>query len=237
MARWQLHSAGRQEEVACRFCSATLPDWRRVLGKSAAPQLDPLSLPDRLRSGASEGGQQQQQAGDSDESESYTVSYMRISYNGVSHKVRVFSGEGGRAQFVEDCRRLLHIPLDIDFDIVFHLREPVSGRDLSFHSLAAYDAAVAVAALSTNGVGGGSTSTVEEGSEQGEALEEGGEGEDGMGAMEVRSSSSIAPAAAALGHTAPPAGCPHDASTSRRPVSWTAGLGPRLRDWLRVWCL
>ncbi|CAL5223859.1 g6446 [Coccomyxa viridis] len=31
LARWQLHSAGSREEVACRFCSAVLPDWKPVL--------------------------------------------------------------------------------------------------------------------------------------------------------------------------------------------------------------
>jgi hypothetical protein len=28
LARWQLQSAGRREDVDCRFCKKTLPDWR-----------------------------------------------------------------------------------------------------------------------------------------------------------------------------------------------------------------
>lgn len=28
LARWQLQSAGKEEETHCRFCKATLPDWR-----------------------------------------------------------------------------------------------------------------------------------------------------------------------------------------------------------------
>ncbi|KAG2430316.1 hypothetical protein HYH02_013793 [Chlamydomonas schloesseri] len=31
LARWQLQSAGREEERACRFCKAALPDWRDTL--------------------------------------------------------------------------------------------------------------------------------------------------------------------------------------------------------------
>ncbi|KAG2424213.1 hypothetical protein HXX76_014744 [Chlamydomonas incerta] len=31
LARWQLQSAGREEERACRFCKQALPDWRDTL--------------------------------------------------------------------------------------------------------------------------------------------------------------------------------------------------------------
>ena len=32
LARWQLQKAGQSEETQCRFCQATLPDWREHLG-------------------------------------------------------------------------------------------------------------------------------------------------------------------------------------------------------------
>lgn len=31
LARWQLHSAGRDEERSCRFCHQVLPDWKPAL--------------------------------------------------------------------------------------------------------------------------------------------------------------------------------------------------------------
>ncbi|EFJ50460.1 hypothetical protein VOLCADRAFT_58469, partial [Volvox carteri f. nagariensis] len=31
LARWQLQSAGRDEERYCRFCKSELPDWRDIL--------------------------------------------------------------------------------------------------------------------------------------------------------------------------------------------------------------
>lgn len=31
LARWQLHSAGKDEEKTCRFCAKRLPDWRPIL--------------------------------------------------------------------------------------------------------------------------------------------------------------------------------------------------------------
>ncbi|KAL6763364.1 hypothetical protein V8C86DRAFT_350291 [Haematococcus lacustris] len=40
LARWQLQSAGRSEEQACRFCHSTLPDWRPSL---TPPGLRPAS--------------------------------------------------------------------------------------------------------------------------------------------------------------------------------------------------
>ncbi len=79
-ARWQLHRAGSDEEVACRFCKQTLPDWRPVLASAAAtgsgwaPGDDELVPRDQLQE------------------EPAAEAFMRISYNGKSHKVRM-SGE------------------------------------------------------------------------------------------------------------------------------------------------
>lgn len=36
LARWQLHSAGRSEEKACRFCQAELPDWKPAFSPPVA---------------------------------------------------------------------------------------------------------------------------------------------------------------------------------------------------------
>lgn len=35
LSRWQLQSAGREEETTCRFCKCVLPDWRHVLSPPA----------------------------------------------------------------------------------------------------------------------------------------------------------------------------------------------------------
>lgn len=32
LARWQLHSAGKDEEQSCRFCKQMLPEWQTSLG-------------------------------------------------------------------------------------------------------------------------------------------------------------------------------------------------------------
>ncbi|GAX73895.1 hypothetical protein CEUSTIGMA_g1345.t1 [Chlamydomonas eustigma] len=56
------------------------------------------------------------------------AAFMKISCNGKSHK-------------------LLGIPELVEFDVVFHCKEPFSGGDLSFHSLAAFDAAVTCASM------------------------------------------------------------------------------------------
>ncbi|KAG2496561.1 hypothetical protein HYH03_005384 [Edaphochlamys debaryana] len=40
LARWQLQSAGREEERLCRFCKHTLPDWRSIL-KTQVPAAAP----------------------------------------------------------------------------------------------------------------------------------------------------------------------------------------------------
>ncbi|GFR52202.1 hypothetical protein Agub_g14741, partial [Astrephomene gubernaculifera] len=42
VARWQLYSAGKQEEKSCRFCKGTLPDWKEVLTPSALPPAIPV---------------------------------------------------------------------------------------------------------------------------------------------------------------------------------------------------
>ncbi|PNH10736.1 hypothetical protein TSOC_002515 [Tetrabaena socialis] len=40
LARWQLQQAGRNEERSCRFCNASLPDWKAQL--APAPQAAPV---------------------------------------------------------------------------------------------------------------------------------------------------------------------------------------------------
>ena len=39
-ARWQLQSAGKSEETECRFCAATLPDWRHFLTPDSLRSVD-----------------------------------------------------------------------------------------------------------------------------------------------------------------------------------------------------
>lgn len=42
LARWQLQSAGKNEENKCRFCSATLPDWKSSLTPSNVKPTTPV---------------------------------------------------------------------------------------------------------------------------------------------------------------------------------------------------
>ncbi|EFJ49820.1 hypothetical protein VOLCADRAFT_89673 [Volvox carteri f. nagariensis] len=76
--------------------------------------------------------------------------YMRISYNGRSHKIRVRPGPEGTRQFIEDCRQLLNIPPHMEFDVVFHCKEPATQSDLRFRGLDAFDAAVYCASLANH---------------------------------------------------------------------------------------
>ncbi|PNH08895.1 hypothetical protein TSOC_004537 [Tetrabaena socialis] len=123
LSRWQLHSAGKREEKLCRFCGADLPDWRAVppSGCGASGAAASAAAP---------------AAADA------PPAYMRISYNGRSHKIRVRPGPDGTRQFIEDCRKLLRIPAHLDFDVVFHCKEPATQSDLRFRGLDAFDAAV-----------------------------------------------------------------------------------------------
>jgi hypothetical protein len=45
---------------------------------------------------------------------------------------QVREGEAGRAEFIADCRSLLEIPAYLDFDVVFHCKEPQTHSDLKF---------------------------------------------------------------------------------------------------------
>lgn len=41
LARWQLQSAGKSEELHCRFCNKHLPDWRHVMTPQNSKQVTP----------------------------------------------------------------------------------------------------------------------------------------------------------------------------------------------------
>lgn len=45
---------------------------------------------------------------------------------------QVRQGVEGRAEFIADCRKLLKIPRHLDFDVVFHCKEPQTQADLRF---------------------------------------------------------------------------------------------------------
>lgn len=147
-----------------------LPDWRRTLLPLSA---EPLALrralaaaynggeaappdPDTSSSGgtASQDVQRASNPSSNDSGGGGEVSaqvritaYMRIAYDGVSHKVPVRPGEEGQKQFVSDCRRLLSLPAERDFDIQFYCRDPVTGAPVQLAGLPAYDAAVWCAML------------------------------------------------------------------------------------------
>ncbi|GIL54245.1 hypothetical protein Vafri_9818 [Volvox africanus] len=128
LSRWQLHCAGRQEEKVCRFCGDQLPDWRHV--PPAGFAVDGTAVPPPAVQAP--------------------PAYMRISYNGRSHKIRVRPGPDGTRQFIEDCRQLLKIPTHLEFDVVFHCKEPATQSDLRFRGLDAFDAAVYCASLANH---------------------------------------------------------------------------------------
>lgn len=62
-------------------------------------------------------------------------------------QIRVHPGEAGRAQFALDCRVLLGIPYDQEFDVIFHCKDPASGSAVQLKGLPAYDAAMHCALL------------------------------------------------------------------------------------------
>jgi hypothetical protein len=54
--------------------------------------------------------------------------FMRVSYGGKSYKVRVGPGPEGLKGFEQEVRRLLKLPEEQEFDVIFHCRAPVSGN-------------------------------------------------------------------------------------------------------------
>ena len=81
-ARWQLHRAGTEEERECRFCRSSLPDWKNVL----TPQLLRAAGAGPSAAVPCPGGEGAATANSS--CSTPQDAYMRISYNGLSHKVR-----------------------------------------------------------------------------------------------------------------------------------------------------
>lgn len=53
--------------------------------------------------------------------------YMRVSFNGRTHKVQVKPGVEGAKEFEYEIRRLLQLPDDQEFDVIFHCRAPGTG--------------------------------------------------------------------------------------------------------------
>jgi hypothetical protein len=72
-----------REERHCRFCKATLPDWKSTL-QTGSKQVTP---------------------------------YMRVSFNGRTHKVPVKPGEDGQKEFAGAIRKLLNLPEEQEFDV------------------------------------------------------------------------------------------------------------------------
>eukprot|EP00877_Chromochloris_zofingiensis_P003002 jgi/Chrzof1/12702/Cz07g04170.t1 len=75
--------------------------------------------------------------------------YMRVSFNGRTHKVQVKPGVEGAKEFEYEIRRLLQLPDDQEFDVIFHCRAPGTGDKLQLQGLNAFDAAVHCASLSS----------------------------------------------------------------------------------------
>jgi hypothetical protein len=53
--------------------------------------------------------------------------YMRVSFNGKTHKVQVKPGDDGAKEFEQQIRRMLALPEDQEFDVIFHCRAPGTG--------------------------------------------------------------------------------------------------------------
>eukprot|EP00882_Tetradesmus_deserticola_P014830 GHRQ01015780.1.p2 GENE.GHRQ01015780.1~~GHRQ01015780.1.p2 ORF type:complete len:143 (+),score=56.29 GHRQ01015780.1:551-979(+) len=75
--------------------------------------------------------------------------YMRVSFNGKTHKVQVQPGEDGAKEFEQQIRRMLTLPDDQEFDVIFHCRAPGTGDKLQLQGLCAFDAAVHCASMTT----------------------------------------------------------------------------------------
>ena len=62
--------------------------------------------------------------------------YMRVSFGGKTYKVQVEPGEDGAKHFEREIRRLLTLPEEQEFDVIFHCKAPrhrcvVFGCDIS----------------------------------------------------------------------------------------------------------
>lgn len=75
--------------------------------------------------------------------------YMRVSFGGKTYKVQVQPGEDGAKAFEREIRRLLNLPEDQEFDVIFHCKAPGTGDKLQLQGLTAFDAAVHCASLSS----------------------------------------------------------------------------------------
>eukprot|EP00798_Chlamydomonas_sp_ICE-L_P010196 gene10196-8109_t len=91
--------------------------------------------------------------GDSSTAAAVPTAYMKISWGGKTHQIQVLDGAEGREKFINDCRRLLEIPENVKFDIVYHC------GDLTLRGMGAYDAAFYCAAASNASTTVGRSST------------------------------------------------------------------------------
>jgi hypothetical protein len=64
--------------------------------------------------------------------------YMRVSFNGKTHKVQVKPGEEGAKEFEQQIRRMLALPEDQEFDVIFHCRAPGTGAACSSSSSSSF---------------------------------------------------------------------------------------------------
>eukprot|EP00882_Tetradesmus_deserticola_P003050 GHRQ01003238.1.p1 GENE.GHRQ01003238.1~~GHRQ01003238.1.p1 ORF type:complete len:189 (+),score=33.77 GHRQ01003238.1:135-701(+) len=72
--------------------------------------------------------------------------YMRVSFNGKTHKVQVQPGEDGAKEFEQQIRRMLTLPDDQEFDVIFHCRAPGTGASSTVQPAAGVPADVPVLA-------------------------------------------------------------------------------------------
>eukprot|EP00878_Enallax_costatus_P001932 GHUV01002095.1.p1 GENE.GHUV01002095.1~~GHUV01002095.1.p1 ORF type:complete len:205 (+),score=47.12 GHUV01002095.1:95-709(+) len=75
--------------------------------------------------------------------------YMRVSFNGGTHKVQVQPGPEGAKAFEKEIRDMLQLPEEQEFDVIFHCRAPGSGDKLQLQGLCAFDAAVHCASMTS----------------------------------------------------------------------------------------
>ena len=138
LARWQLQSAGRPEERACRFCGADYGDWRSVLlgGGGAGGDAEVEALIRRsFDAGANPGGAAAAQP-----------PLMALSARGRTFKVPAAPGPVGRASFERRVRELLGGGNggrngNGRVDVVFEVSVPRSREKLRLAGFEAYDAA------------------------------------------------------------------------------------------------
>lgn len=113
LGRWQLQQVGRPEEKSCRFCNATLADWKQNL------------TPEELKPEVSK-----------------VVPVFTVLYEGKVRRIPVRHGSEGLSEFNSRIRKLFRVPDGTNFTLRFECKEPIYAQQLNLGGTGAFDLAV-----------------------------------------------------------------------------------------------